>query len=135
MGMFDDITCKYPLPIDGANDRVYQTKDTPNQFLDRYEIRKDGTLWVEEYDTEDRSRAALWRKEHPNEKEPEWNVLDKAIGCMAKINHRWVPVDFTGEIEFYDFWDTGSMKGWISWSSYFVEGKLKELHLLEHRIE
>ena len=47
MGMFDDIKCKYPLPLDGANALDYQTKDTDAQNLDNYEIREDGTLWLE----------------------------------------------------------------------------------------
>lgn len=62
MGMFDDIKCKYPLPLNGANDLVYQTKDTPAQFLDKYEIREDGTLWHENYDIEDQSEAAFWKE-------------------------------------------------------------------------
>ncbi len=48
MGVFDYVRCKYPLPLDdpGINDKVYQTKDTPEQYLALYEIREDGTLWV-----------------------------------------------------------------------------------------
>jgi len=46
MGLYDNITCKYPLPIPGANELEFQTKDTPRQDLDQYEIREDGTLWL-----------------------------------------------------------------------------------------
>lgn len=45
MGMYDVIRCAYPLPVDGANGRTYQTQDTPSQSLDNYEIREDGSLW------------------------------------------------------------------------------------------
>jgi hypothetical protein len=55
MGMFDHLKCKYPLPDAGDNDLEYQTKDTPAQFLDNYEIRADGSLWHLDYDIEDRS--------------------------------------------------------------------------------
>lgn len=65
MGMFDTLRCKYPLPVTGASDLVYQTKDTPAQWLDYYEIREDGTLWHEAYDTEDQSPQGLWLKDHP----------------------------------------------------------------------
>jgi hypothetical protein len=41
MGMFDYI--KY-------RGEEYQTKDTPRQLMDNYEIRDDGTLWYENYD-------------------------------------------------------------------------------------
>ena len=34
MGMFDDIKCKYPLPVEGANALDYQTKDTDAQQPD-----------------------------------------------------------------------------------------------------
>ncbi len=47
MGMYDYIHCKYPLPIEGANELEYQTKDTDEQYLDHYEIREDGTLWLQ----------------------------------------------------------------------------------------
>ncbi len=43
--MFDELRCKYPLPVSGANRLIYQTKDTEAQCLDLYEIRKNGTLW------------------------------------------------------------------------------------------
>ena len=48
MGMFDEITCKYPLSVEGANDLVFQTKDTDAQFLDLYEMNYPNTkdVWV-----------------------------------------------------------------------------------------
>lgn len=45
MGMFDYIKCKYPLPVEGANERSFQTKDTPSQSLDHYEIKENGMLF------------------------------------------------------------------------------------------
>lgn len=39
MGMFDNIKCAM-VPAG-----EYQTKDTPVQYLDNYEIRADGSLW------------------------------------------------------------------------------------------
>lgn len=44
MGMCDELRCHYPLPVAGANARVYQTKDLACR-MDAYEIRADGTLW------------------------------------------------------------------------------------------
>ncbi|MFZ9812193.1 MAG: hypothetical protein ACO3DD_03800, partial [Burkholderiaceae bacterium] len=55
MGMFDYLKCKYPLPGVGDNDLQYQTKDTPAQMIDHYEIRAAGSLWHLNYDIEDRS--------------------------------------------------------------------------------
>lgn len=45
MGMFDYVRCQYPLPVEGANALDYQSKDTPAQLLETYEIRGDGRLW------------------------------------------------------------------------------------------
>jgi len=112
MGMFDSVRCLYPLPLAGANDRTYQTKDTPAQFCDNYEIREDGTLWHQAYDLV----------------EEDWSPK----------NRRWEPVeDFTGEVRFYDFqraWNDGDgCDGWIEWSAYFENGKIARLNLIENR--
>ena len=118
MGMFDNLICKYKLPIDKKlTEEVFQTKDTPTQWLDLYEIREDGTLWHENYDTEDQS-------------DPNAEGIKKFIGCMTKVNKRWEPVeDFLGEIRFY----TGDDKYWIEFSAYFVDGKLNQVHLVKEK--
>lgn len=122
MGMFDEIRCLYPLPLDGANARTYQTKDTPAQFTDLYEIREDGTLWHENYDLEDQS-------------DPTKTGIERIFGMCARVNERWEPVDFTGEIRFYDFVKEtlDHADGWIEWSAYFTKGKLVALNLIENR--
>lgn len=134
MGMFDDIRCHYPLPVEGANGLDYQTKDTPMQYLDQYEIREDGTLWHETYEIEDQSPRGKWLAENPGQPEPKWDILDWC-GCGARVNKKWEQVtDFTGEVRFYT---TLSKKhpydGWIEWSAYFVKGALREMNLVEHR--
>lgn len=45
MGMFDDVRCLYPLGIDGSESFEWQTKDTPGQFLEKWVVKPDGTLW------------------------------------------------------------------------------------------
>lgn len=130
MGMFDDLTCKYPLPVEGANELDFQTKDM-DCLLTKYELREDGTLWVETYDTEDQSPATKWEREHPGEPAPpEASGLLGLCGCMSRVNKRWERVtDITGEIRFYtNDWP----QGWIEFSSYFVSGQLKELNLIKN---
>lgn len=118
MGMFDYLNCKYPLPYGAiANSYEYQTKDTPAQFMDRYEIREDGTFWHQAYDVEDRSDKTK-------------EGLEGLIGCMTSVNHRWEECRLTGEVRFYDY-RQGEKPDWIEFSAYFVEGKLKELHQIE----
>jgi hypothetical protein len=108
MGMFDYIRCKYPLPVAGANDTEFQTKDTPAQYLDHYEISETGELLHETYDTVDRS-------------DPNATGLNRIFGIMSRENKKWEPVEsFTGEIRFYsdDF----------EFSAYFEHGKLVRLN-------
>jgi hypothetical protein len=109
MGMFDYLRCTYPLPP-GAPVDGYQTKDTPSQWLDTYEIKADGTLWGEEYEFEDRSD-----KTKPG--------LLGMVGCLTRVNVRPVQLtEFTGEIRF-------GMGEW-GFSAYFVKGELKHLETL-----
>jgi len=133
MGMFDKIKCKMPLitidEVTGArvdwSNHQYQTKDTPNQFLDQYEIREDGTLWVEEYDVEDQS-------------DPNAEDFAKFLGCMTRVNKRWVQLyDVKGEVRFYDCLSWSNEKpddsGWIEWSAYLVKGVVSQIQLIEYR--
>ena len=111
MGMFDYMKCKYPLPGAGDNNREYQTKDTPAQFLDNYEIRADGSLWHLDYDIEDRS-------------DPNAEGLARLVGRLSRVNERWEPVPFIGEIRFYRY---VSETDNAEFSAYFVNGMLNFL--------
>lgn len=115
MGMFDNLVCKYPLPVEGTNGLLYQTKDTPSQMISNYEIREDGTLWEEDYDIVDNS-------------DPTAEGIARIFGMMTRVNERWVPVTgFIGEIRFYNY----THEKTIEFSAYFVDSKLKELHLIK----
>ncbi len=119
MGMYDNITVKYPLPLPEYQARVFQTKDTPTQFLDSYEIDETGQLRVEEYEVEDRS--------DPNE-----TGIKRIIGMITRINRRWTNSNFTGEINFYDSLSFDpENRGWIEFTATFVEGKLKKIELVK----
>ena len=111
MGMFDEIKCKYPLPVKKVQDEIFQTKDTPSQFMDDYEIRTDGTLWHQTYNIVDKSDK--------NAKGPM-----RLVGTMTRVNKRWKRDKLTGEIVFY----TTIKNVWYEFSAYFVGGKIKELH-------
>lgn len=49
MSLFDEIRCDYPLP-DGwqPGTRVFQSQDTPAQYLVRYVLQADGSLIQED---------------------------------------------------------------------------------------
>lgn len=103
MGMFDNILYK---------GRKFQTRDTPSQLLDTYEIRDDGTLWHQNYDVN-------------------WVEDSNALlgGYLNHFNKRWEQVvDFKGEIVFYDY-DTRIRK-WDEYSAYFVNGKMENFQII-----
>lgn len=112
MGMFDNIKCKANLPVWGFSDATFQTKDTPSQLLDNYEIRENGELWHLDYDIVDKS--------NPNAK-----GIDRLVGIMSHENERWVFCDdFTGTINFYTFIIENKNKGWIEFQAFFKNGVL-----------
>lgn len=140
MGMYDNLRCLYHLPVAGFEDRLWQTKDTDSQHLDLYEIREDGTLWREVYEVQDLSEAAKWRAANPGKPEPEWKNAEQFIGCMTKVNKRWVRDEFSGEINFYDFADPlcdlnddSVDAGWIEFKATFVDGLLQKIDVVENR--
>lgn len=120
--MFDELKCEYPLPISELQDKIFQTKDTPNQMLDLFVIKEDGSLWVEDYDIEDHSKAALWLKDHPGEELPDelTDFIGRFAGCMARVNKRLVPHPFNGEIQFGDIVDNK----WYNFQASFKDGQL-----------
>jgi hypothetical protein len=110
LGLFDEITCALLNKECGAG-RVFKTCDTPAQYMDRYEINKDGFLWHERYDIEDHS-------------DPNAQGMERLIGCMTRVPLGMESVDFSGEIRFYadDENDTE-----LEFSAYFVRGRITML--------
>lgn len=120
MGMFDNIRCKYPLDTPGANDLQYQTKDTPCQMLDNYEIREDGSLWVEMYELEDHG-------------DPTLTGVARWAGAMTKVNLRWEPTEYySGIINFYTYTDTIK---WIEFAATYEAGELLGIKLVRLEVD
>lgn len=117
MGMFDNIRCKYPLPVELPNsgaDVVFQTKSLDCGMLD-FEIREDGTLWgsYQVFDDDDDSHN-------------HWVFEDEFIGeirfyCVGANLFRSAL-----KTQYADF-------GWVEFSAYFVHGHLKNLVLVTYR--
>jgi hypothetical protein len=104
MGMFDY------LNYDGHE---YQTKNTPEQMMDTYEIRGD-ELW--------------WRKT-----EHEWVEEKNSLfgGYLQEVSHEWLFCkDFDGLVRFYreDNENGGHKKdAWIEYKALFMDGKIIKL--------
>ena len=104
MGMFDYVN------FEG---KQYQTKDTPEQTMDTYEIRGD-ELW--------------WRKV-----QYEWFEDKDSMfgGYLKEISHEWLFCEkFDGVIDFYrQDADNGGWEkdAWIEYHSLFNNGKMIKL--------
>lgn len=110
MGFYDTLRCHYPLPMAGANEQEFQTKSTPAQVWDDFEIRTDGTLWHQAYDQEDRS-------------DPHATGLGRLAGIATRVNQRWEPEKMTGELRFYT-----SLEGaWVEFQAEMVSGQMVAL--------
>jgi len=127
MGMYDQVKCFADLPLLGANSWTYQSKDTPSQFLDDFKICEDGKLWMEEYDTEDRS-------------DPNAEGILRLAGSMAKIHKGWKWLkNFSGQLSFYTSYgppgQNGIGSGWVEFEAIFENGILTgDIQLQNHKL-
>lgn len=111
MGMFDQVRCRYSLPGVGVLDVEFQTKDTPAQFGEDYEIREDGTLWRQHYEIVNRS--------DPTATDP----LKRAFGRMTRENAHWEPELLSGAMRFY----TRLADEWLEFEGLFLDGVLQDV--------
>ena len=125
MGMFDDIVCKYSLPLPedpkGYCNNRYQTKDFDNA-MDLYEIREDGTLWLRcaEYEyTDGNPNAKSLIEKLPTRKETKvwWQQI--------------FPITDTIRLYAYDSDTNDTYDYWIEYDVTFVDGKVTGAKLLE----
>jgi hypothetical protein len=144
--MFDNIKCEYKLldlPQEvveawrGVENVVFQTKDTPNQYMCLYKIDHDGILWEEQTEKE-------WVES--TTPDAEW-FLDR-IGHMKTISRTWVKTDFSGSINFYECYNHKNYKaeynqsdsedwqkyelGWIEYKALFHNGSLISMDLAKN---
>ena len=123
MGMFDDIVCKYPLPLPedtkGFQPRGFQTKDLENA-LDLYEIREDGTLWLYECDREYTGG------------DPNGVTFSEKFGEVKEINKRWTHVKLNKTINMYTYQHgEGEYDYWVEFAVEFVDGIINKITLLK----
>jgi hypothetical protein len=131
MGLYDSLLCKYPLPLPRTQDLVFQTKDL-GPTMDTYEILEDGTLvrCVMDYEA---AKARLAREGAKALK----GLQD--LGQLAMTTERVPLDDYTGEIVFYSDYGDAAPSGdalrpqWVEYAAIFNKGKLKALHLVNHR--
>ena len=114
MGMFDYIVPECKLPITVPDGMEWQTKDTPAQFLDTYQITAGGRLVHWAYDIET---------------VPE-NGRDKyGLPLFRRVNRRDEDCQFTGGITFYGCGHDASI--WYALCAVFDKGKLVNMLVVE----
>ena len=121
MGMFDEIVCKYhlPLPEDtkGFHPYGFQTKDLDNA-LDCYEIREDGTLWLRECERD-------YTDGNPNGK-----TWSEKIGSVKETKVWWTHVKLTKKINMYTYHQgENEYDYWVEFVVEFVDGIINKIEL------
>ena len=123
MGMYDNIVCKYPLPLPedtkGYILESFQTKDL-DCALDSYEIRDDGTLWLRECE-----------REHIDG-DPNGKTFSEKFGIIKEIKHWWTHVKTTRTISMYDYHHSdGAYDYFINFEVVFIDGVIDKIKLIE----
>ena len=123
MGMYDDIVCKYPLPLPedtkGYIAESFQTKDL-DCGLDSYEIREDGTLWLRECERE-------YTEGNPNGK-----TFFEKYGIVKETKVWWTHVKLTKSIDMYTYQHgEGAYDYWVVFSIQFVDGVINKINLVK----
>ena len=129
MGLYDTVKCKYPLPVPNNIDLsefngkpieelvLFQTKNL-GRHMSNYEIREDGSLWVEKYDLE----------------------FDSVGEYCKRQNRTWVPYFLHNDvIEIYELYspydekyqNTTKNDYWMRYSVTFTSSIVSEIRLLE----
>ena len=121
MGMYDDIVCKYPLPLPedtkGFHPCGFQTKDLENA-LDCYEIREDGTLWLRECERE------------YTDGDPKGKTWSEKIGIVKETKVWWTPVKITKSINMYTYQHgEGQYDYWVEFVILFMDGVIQKIEL------
>lgn len=121
MGMYDDIVCKYPLPLPedtkGFHLCGFQTKDLENA-LDCYEIREDGTLWLRECERE------------YIDGDPKGKTWSEKIGIVKETKVWWTPVKITKSINMYTYQHgEGQYDYWVEFVILFMDGVIQKIEL------
>jgi len=115
MGLYDYIKCEYPLPDDGPQDALFQTKDTDANYMEAYRITTDGRL----------VHQTVRYETVPPEVRPYPNADDwrGVVGCFRSVPTGDVTIHYHGDIYFYE-----SIGGeWFEYVARFTEGKVSRI--------
>lgn len=118
MGMYDVLTCQYPLPEGYAEmqNREFQTKSF-DSLLEHYRITPEGELCVT-------------RAEH------EWvEDSNSFLGGYARTIRQWEEQvgDYHGDVYFYDFREPEIPRDLVTFRARFTHGILESIMVVPDR--
>lgn len=141
MGLFDRLTCQYPLP--GLSDPTsieFQTKDL-ECLINDYTITREGRL-IEHY----REYEECPENERPLYGSPEWNTKLGHLAGSLRVkagSERDVDTNYHGWLRFYGTCHTGELRmidphtgrdqlhpepsEWFEYRAKFTDGKVVEI--------
>jgi hypothetical protein len=126
MGMYDELTCEYPLleKHKKYQEEIFQTKSLIN-CLDKYVITKDGELVHHSFNWD-----VTPEEERPYYKDPNWDKFSW-VGAIKTVPNEPVKLEHTGEVRFYH-WDNDD-DNWIEYVAFFSKGKLIHFEFCEDK--
>ena len=117
MGMFDDLTCEYPLPLPETQKLSFQTKNLDCD-MDQYVITAGGRLMKKVFDYEE-----VPASERDAAGFPVWRIKEGS--------ERQEDTAYHGFLNFYDYEpkDCPDLK-WIEYRAKFTDGKLVDVKVV-----
>ena len=119
MGMFDYIKCEMTLPETPVPPpcNLFQTKDTPDQYMTVYTITADGYLEWHPYQME-----AVPKEERPY---PNDDGFLGMMGSMRRVEEASERIEYHGDIYFYE--GNHPDVGWWEYRARFTEGRVSAI--------
>lgn len=128
MGLFDEITCDYPLPDLGEDEAyiqslTFQTKSF-DPSMDHYTITKEGRLILHQTKLE-----MVPEEERPYYGTEDWDKspMLQMAGMLKSIDIGDVDMKYHGDMNFYVF---GGNNVWIEFWARFTEGTVTRIQRL-----
>lgn len=118
MGMFDELTCAYPLPRSEMQGRTFQTKDF-DCMLERYSITQDGKLIHYPHRLE---RNPEWKEPPPDD-----TSITSLFGMLMQVDEPPHQMNYHGDVYFYDFEGESWGGNLITFRARFTEGQLTSI--------
>jgi hypothetical protein len=127
MGMFDELTCEYPLPDGEVQEDLFQTKSL-DCTLDHYTITKDGRLILHKVRYE-----SVPEEERPYDGTSEWKepTASQLMGSLRSVPVGDVVIPYHGYIRFYTYVGKHPAGELFEYLAKFTDGRLVEMRRVQ----